>query len=205
MRQVITSREALREVVKEPMRAVAEKAIDHIDAESRRFLEASPFFLLATMADDGSCDVSPRGDPAGSVLVLDDRTLAFGDRKGNRRLDSLENILQRPQVGMLFMIPGIGDTMRVNGTATIVQGADYLPRMAVRDSAPVLSIEVTVDELYLHCTKAFLRSALWDTSTWPERKDVPTAGQIARSQHGVKVPARMIDAALRMEAKRNQY
>lgn len=205
MRQVITSREALREVVKEPMRAVAEKAIDHIDAESRRFLEASPFFLLATMADDGICDVSPRGDPAGSVLVLDDRTLAFGDRKGNRRLDSLENILQRPQVGMLFMIPGIGDTMRVNGTATIVQGADYLPRMAVRDSAPVLSIEVTVDELYLHCTKAFLRSALWDTSTWPERKDVPTAGQIARSQHGVKVPARMIDAALRLEAKRNQY
>ncbi|MFC4948947.1 pyridoxamine 5'-phosphate oxidase family protein [Pseudonocardia sp. GCM10023141] len=158
MLQVITSREALGEVVKEPHRAVAEKSTDHIDAESRRFLEASPFFLLATMADDGSCDVSPRGDPAGSVIVLDDRTLAFGDRRGNRRLDSLLNILERPQVGMLFMIPGIGDTLRVNGTAT-----------------------------------------------WPDRKDVPTAGQIARSQHGFKVPARMIDAALRLEARRNQY
>lgn len=205
MRQVITSREELREVVKEPLRAVAEKAIDHIDGESRRFLEASPFFLLASMADDGSCDVSPRGDPAGSVLVLDDRTLAFGDRKGNRRLDTMLNILERPQVGMLFMVPGIGDTLRVNGTATIVRDADYLPRMAVRDSAPVLSVEVRVDELFLHCTKAFLRSSLWDTETWPDRKDVPTAGQIARSQHGVKVPARMIDAALRLEARRNQY
>ncbi|WP_232665188.1 MSMEG_1061 family FMN-dependent PPOX-type flavoprotein [Pseudonocardia sp. TRM90224] len=205
MRRVITSRDELHEVVKEPNSAVAAKDTDTIDRESRRFIEASPFFLLATTADDGSCDVSPRGDPPGNVLVLDEKTLAFADRKGNRRLDSMLNILERPQVGMLFIVPGVGDTLRVNGTASIVEGADYISRLAVRDSEPKLSIEVRVDELFLHCTKAFLRSSLWDAATWPERKAVPTAGQIARSQHGVKVPARVIDAALRLEAKHNQY
>jgi predicted pyridoxine 5'-phosphate oxidase superfamily flavin-nucleotide-binding protein len=120
MARVIRSEEELRDVVAPPTELVANQAIDHIDDASRRFLEASPIFLLATSADDGTCDVSPRGDPPGSVLVLDGRTPAFGDRKGNRRLDSLRNILANPQVGMLFMVPGVGDTLRVNGTARIV-------------------------------------------------------------------------------------
>ena len=135
MARVISSADELREIVPPPTQVVADKAIDHIDAESRRFLEASPFFLLATSAADGSCDVSPRGDPPGSVLVLDDSTLAFGDRKGNRRLDSLRNIVANPQVGMLFLVPGSGDTLRVNGTARIVADADYLPEMAAAASS----------------------------------------------------------------------
>src|SRR4051812_36263551 len=117
MARVISSADELREIVPPPTQVVADKAIDHIDDASRRFVEASPFFLLATAAADGTCDVSPRGDPPGSVLVLDRRTLAFGDRKGNRRLDSLRNILANPWVGMLFLVPGLGDTLRVNGTA----------------------------------------------------------------------------------------
>jgi PPOX class probable FMN-dependent enzyme len=195
----------LREFVDEPHPAVAGKAIDHIDPESARFLAASPFFLLATTAADGSCDVSPRGDPAGAVLVLDDRTLAFGDRKGNRRLDSLRNIVAHPQVGMLFMVPGVGDTLRVNGTARVVVDAPYLDRMAVRGSTPTIAIEVRVDELFLHCTKAFLRSALWDTSTWPDREAVPTAGQLVRSQCETEFSVAEIDAALRRDAEANQY
>ncbi|MFC4867728.1 MSMEG_1061 family FMN-dependent PPOX-type flavoprotein [Streptomonospora arabica] len=201
MTRVIGTAAELREHVKPPVRAIAEKGIDHIDAESRRFIELSPFFLLATAAEDGSCDVSPRGDLPGSVLVLDDRTLAFADRKGNRRLDSLENILQCPHVGMLFLVPGSGDTVRVNGGARIVAEAPYLERMAMRGVTPGLAVEVTVEELFLHCSRAFARSSLWDADTWPERAEVPSAGRIARSQAGSKLPAAVFDAVLDRAAR----
>jgi len=106
---------------------------------------------------------------------------------------------------MLFMVPGIGDTLRLNGTARIVAEAPYLERMAVRGKAPVLAVEVVVEELFLHCAKAFARSSLWDTSTWPQRTAVPSAGQIVRGQHAVKVPAKVIDAALRRDVRVHQY
>ncbi|MBW0103715.1 MSMEG_1061 family FMN-dependent PPOX-type flavoprotein [Pseudonocardia sp. KRD291] len=202
----ITDETRLREIIKEPVRAVAEKAVTRVDDESRRFLEASPFFLLATTGPEGATDVSPRGDPPGSVLVLDDgRSVAFGDRKGNRRLDSLRNILHDPRVGMLFLVPGSGDTLRLNGRARIVHHPDFAERLAVSGSVPELAVVVEVEELFLHCAKAFLRSSLWDTATWPDRRDVPSAGRIAKSQSGVKVPAGVIDAALRLEARLNRY
>jgi uncharacterized protein len=206
MSRIIRSEEELRALVPPPTQFVAEKAIDHIDDASRRFLEASPFFLLATAATDGSCDVSPRGDPPGSVAVLDRRTLAFGDRKGNRRLDSLRNILANPRVGMLFLVPGSGDTMRVNGTARIVADAEYLPDLARGGVVPHLAVEVAVEELFLHCSKAFGRSALWDPATWPGKGTVPSAGQIVRSQHpAVTVPAAEIDRELEESAVVNRY
>jgi uncharacterized protein len=205
MTRVLRTEADLREFVGEPTKLVVKKVIDHIDAESRRFLEASPLFLLATSAEDGTCDVSPRGDPPGSVLVLDDHTLAFADRRGNRRLDSMRNIIQRPCVGMLFIVPGQRDTLRVNGTAQIVTEAPYLPRLTMRDVVPQLAIEVRVEELYLHCGKAFARSSLWDPSTWPERGTVPSAGQMARSQLGITIPAEEIDAALQESERVNRY
>ena len=195
----------LREFIGEPTQAVAEKAIDHVDAASARFIAASPFFLLATTAADGSCDVSPRGDPAGSVLVVDEHTLAFGDRKGNRRLDSMINIVQHAQVGMIFLVPGRGDTLRVNGRARVVADAPYLPQLTVAGVTPQLAVEVRVEELFLHCTKAFARSALWDTASWPAKGEVPTAGQMVRSQHKLPVPAKVIDEMLRHDAKVNRY
>ncbi|MFC7739839.1 MSMEG_1061 family FMN-dependent PPOX-type flavoprotein [Nocardiopsis composta] len=196
----------MREVVKEPPRAIAEKAIDRVDEQSRLFLEASPFFLLATTAPDGGMDVSPRGDPPGSVLVLDDgRSLAFGDRKGNRRLDSLRNILANPRVGMIFLIPGINDTLRVNGRAEVIRDAPYFDRLAVQGKRPELAIEVRIEELFLHCAKAFLRSSLWETSTWPDRSAVPSAGRIAKSQAGSKVPESLMNAALRLDSKFRRY
>lgn len=206
MARIIRSEEELRALVPPPTQIVAGKAIDHIDDESRRFVEASPFFLLATSAADGSCDVSPRGDPAGSVVVLDRRTLAFGDRKGNRRLDSFRNILANPQVGLLFLVPGSGDTLRVNGTARIVADAGYLPEIARGGVVPHLAVEVEVQELFLHCSKAFGRSALWDLASWPAKGEVPSAGQIVRSQHpAVTVPAAEIDAALEKSSVENRY
>ncbi|MDL5160021.1 MSMEG_1061 family FMN-dependent PPOX-type flavoprotein [Actinomycetospora termitidis] len=203
---VITDEAALREVVAEPPRAVADKAIDHVDEESARFLAASPFFLFSTTGADGSVDVSPRGDPPGSVIVLEDgRRIAFGDRKGNRRLDSLRNVLERPQVGMLFLVPGSNDTLRVNGTAQIVRDPPFAHRLAVGRSVPDLAVVVTVEELFLHCAKAFLRSTLWDPQSWPDPADVPSAGRMARSQFGMKVPAGVIDAALRVGNRFTKY
>lgn len=133
--------------------------------------------------------------------MLDDRTLAFADRKGNRRLDSLENILQHPHVGMLFLVPGSGETLRVNGRARIVAEAPYLERMTMRGITPKLAVEVQVEELFLHCSRAFARSSLWDTDSWPERGEVPSAGQIARGQSGWKLPAAMFDAVLNRAAR----
>src|SRR5688500_11577740 len=131
MARVIETEDALREIVDHPHPTIANKAVGRIDDVSRRFLEASPFVLLATSAQDGRCDVSPRGDPPGSVLVLDEHTVALADRRGNRRLDSMRNILVNPQVGMLFLVPGMGETLRLNGVARIVTEAEYLPWMAV--------------------------------------------------------------------------
>ncbi|GAA5152361.1 pyridoxamine 5'-phosphate oxidase family protein [Pseudonocardia eucalypti] len=201
----ITTLEQLREVIDEPSKLVAEKAIDHIDAESRRFIEACPFFLLATSAADGSCDVSPRGDPPGSVLVLDDRTVAFGDRKGNRRLDSLRNIIAQPQVGMLFLVPGMGETIRLNGTARIVRNAPYADRLTLRGVRPELTIEISVVELYLHCAKAFKRSALWEPDSWPERGELPTGGQLLRSQGEFAASARELDDYLDKSYRTTMY
>ncbi|SHK95280.1 hypothetical protein SAMN05443637_11519 [Pseudonocardia thermophila] len=205
MTRVIATEDELREFVEPPHPVIRDKAVDRIDEVTRRFLEASPFVLLATAAADGTCDVSPRGDPPGSVLVLDQRTIALADRKGNRRLDSMRNILANPHVGLLFLVPGIGDTLRINGTARIVADADYLPRMAVAGIAPQLAIEITVQELFLHCSKAFARSGLWDPATWPERSAIPTAGQIVKGQHPGPTPAEKIDEVLAHDVRVNQY
>lgn len=202
----ITNLAALRAIVADPPRLIAEKGIDHVDAASRRFLEASPFFLLATTGADGSVDVSPRGDPAGQVLVLDEgRSVAFADRPGNHRLDSFRNILEHPQVGMLFLVPGRDHTLRINGRARILADPPFAADFVVRGRTPRLAVVVEIEELFLHCAKAFLRSSLWDPASWPSGKDVPSAGRIAKSQSGTHVPAAAIDAALRVDARTNRY
>jgi PPOX class probable FMN-dependent enzyme len=170
----------LRRYVPEPHPHMRDKAIRVVDAESRRFLEASTFYLLATTAADGSVDVSPRGDPAGAVLVLDERTIAFADRPGNRRADSLRNLLQRPEAGMLFVVPGRRDVLRVNGRATPVRDAPFLARFAA--PAPLLGVVLEVDELFLHCGQALKRSSLWDPAGWPSPDAVAGAAELFASQ-----------------------
>lgn len=204
--RTVTTEAELREIVQQPQRAIAEKAIQVVDEQSRLFIEASPFFLLATTSPDGTLDVSPRGDPPGSVLIVDEgRSLVFADRKGNRRLDSLRNILRHPQVGMLFIVPGVNDTLRVNGHATVVRAAPYFDQLAVQGKRPELAISVEIDELFLHCAKAFLRSTLWQPDTWPDRDVVPSAGRIAKSQAGMKVPESILNAVLNLESRFRRY
>ncbi|WP_255685560.1 pyridoxamine 5'-phosphate oxidase family protein [Actinocorallia sp. API 0066] len=203
---VVRSEDELRGIVKEPVKPVWEKDIGRIDEHARTIIAHSPFVLLATANEDGTCDVSPRGDPAGSVLVLDDQRLVLADRPGNRRLDSFRNVLRNPHVGLLFLVPGMNETLRVNGRATLVSDAPFFADLAVQGKRPQLAVLVDVEELYMHCAKAFLRSSLWDPETWPDRRTLPTLGRITKDQMGLKgVPAKVIDAGLALDSKTNRY
>lgn len=182
----VTSESELRKIVEEPVAVISDKAAPAIDAETWRFLEASPLFLLASGSPDGTVDVSPRGDEAGGAAVLDERTIAFADRPGNRRVDSMRNILRNPHVGMLFLVPGTEHTVRVNGTAVITRDADVRERFAVKGIPPELAIVVTVTEVFVHCGRAFSRSKLWDTATWPSPQDLPTAGTLLKAHAAVR-------------------
>ncbi|WP_433498403.1 pyridoxamine 5'-phosphate oxidase family protein [Sphaerimonospora sp. CA-214678] len=204
--RTVTTEAELREIVKEPSQAIWDKDIARIDEHARLIIAHSPFVLLATSNPDGTCDVSPRGDPAGSVLVLDDHRLVLADRPGNHRLDSLRNILHNPRVGMLFIVPGMNETLRVNGRATLVSDAPFFDDLEVKGRRPRLAVLVDVEELYMHCAKAFLRSALWRPETWPDRRTLPTLGRIAKDHMDIKeMSVEEIDEALAQDARTNQY
>jgi PPOX class probable FMN-dependent enzyme len=150
----------------EPLPRVRDKVRPSLHQLDREWIAASPFCLVATSAPDGSCDVSPKGDPPGFVRVLDDQTLAIPERKGNRRGDGYRNILANPHVGLLFVIPGRGDTLRVNGQARLVSHAPWFDDLVVKGHRPVLAMVVEVEEVFSHCAKAFMRSQLWHAETW---------------------------------------
>ncbi len=145
------------------------------------WLAASPFCVLATAGADGTCDASPKGDPAGQLVhVVDDRTIVLAERPGNRRADGYRNLLGNPHVGLLFVIPGRGDTLRINGRARLVSDAPFFDPMAVRGLRPVLAVVVEIEEVFFHCSKAFLRSELWQPQTWDPEAGVPRRAVIAR-------------------------
>lgn len=181
--EVVTSRERLRELNKLPSHLVSNKAIDHLDDICRRFIAASPFIVIASRGLDGRLDLSPKGDPAGFVAVLDEKTLAIPDRLGNNRLDTFENLLVCPDVGLIFIIPGHGDTLRVRGKGQIVRDGALQNRLAVKGKPPNLVLVVSVEEVFLHCPKCVIRSGLWKPEQWPDRSDVPTLAE-AMIAHG---------------------
>ena len=149
------------------------KDIDHVDDVCRRYIALSPFVLIATRGPDGLLDISPKGDPAGFVHVLDEKTLAIPDRPGNNRLDTFENIIANPQVALIFLIPGKGDTLRVSGTAKVVRDAELAKQLAHNGREPALILIVNVEEAFTHCTKCVVRSALWKPDRWPDLTDAP--------------------------------
>ena len=172
---------ALTELLGEPADVVRAKLADRLTSTTRRFVERSPFVLLATAAADGRCDVSPRGDPAGFVRILDERTLLLPDRPGNRLADSLRNILANPHAGLLFLIPGLGETLRVNGRASVVTDMDILEPCAIDGKVPTLGILIEIEQVFTHCPKAFIRSQLWDPERFADRSELPSAGEVHRS------------------------
>jgi PPOX class probable FMN-dependent enzyme len=167
-RDVVTSEQELRALLGHPSDLALKKQIDTLDEHCRAFIAQSPFLLLATSDASGRCDVSPKGDPPGFVHVVDDTHLVIPDRPGNRRLDGMRNILQNPHVGIIFLVPGRDSTLRVNGRAAIVRDSEILDRLAVEGKRPHFGIGVTVEEVFLHCVKAFRRSKLWRSETWPD-------------------------------------
>lgn len=162
----VTSADELEQLLGRPEPRVAEKMRPRLHELDRLWLAASPLVFIATSDDRGDLDVSPKGDPAGFAHVLDDSTLAIPERPGNRRADGFRNVLTNPHVGLIFVIPGRGDTLRVNGRATVVRDARFFDEMVVRDHRPTLALLVDIDEVFYHCSKAFLRSKAWDADTW---------------------------------------
>ena len=179
----VTTRDELRAAVGTPGARAAGKDRYRLDDVHRAWLAASPLCLIATSAADGTCDVSPKGDPAGFALVLDDTTLVIPERPGNRRCDGYENVLANPHVGLIFLVPGRTDTLRINGRATLVADAPFFDRMVVGGHRPVLGLVVQVEQLFFHCGKAFLRSHLWDADTW-DPTTLPPRAVIARVAEG---------------------
>jgi PPOX class probable FMN-dependent enzyme len=180
MQREVTTVAELRDIVGEPDHYVANKVKDRLSAMHRDWLAHSPLAFVATTDAQARVDVSPKGDPAGFVHVIDDRTFAIPDRPGNKRVDGYLNVLQRPHVGTLFVIPGRGDTLRINGRARILADADYFDAMAVQGKRPLLALEVAVEEVFFHCSKAFLRSDTWKPETWNPTA-LPSVAQLAKA------------------------
>jgi PPOX class probable FMN-dependent enzyme len=176
----ITTYDELHAVVPPPLPAVAGKVRKELHALDRQWLAVSPFCLVATSAADGSCDVSPKGDPAGFTKIFDGSTIAIPERAGNRRVDGFSNILGNPHVGLIYFIPGRGDTLRINGRARIVKDAPFFDEMIVKGNRPQLALLVEIDEVFHHCSKAFLRSQLWKPETW-DPDAMPNRATIAKA------------------------
>ncbi|WP_309650648.1 MSMEG_1061 family FMN-dependent PPOX-type flavoprotein [Nocardioides sp.] len=176
----ITTLDSLVDLLGEPHARAAGKGRTALLDVDRDWLAASPFCVMATASDTGTCDASPKGDPAGQLVhVVDDTTIALAERPGNRRADGYRNILVNPHVGLHFLIPGRGDTLRVNGRARLVSDAPFFDEMVVKGHRPLLAVVVDIDEVFFHCSKAFLRSQLWQPETWDPTGRVPRRAVVA--------------------------
>jgi PPOX class probable FMN-dependent enzyme len=180
MRREVSTVDELRAIVGHPNNYVANKVGQRLSAVHQDWLAHSPLGFVATTDAQGRVDVSPKGDPPGFVHVIDDTTIAIPERPGNKRVDGYLNVLERPHVGTLFLIPGRGDTLRINGTARILADADYFEAMTINDKRPILALQIDVEEVFFHCAKAFLRSDAWKPETWNPTA-VPSVAHIAQA------------------------
>jgi uncharacterized protein len=180
----IRSVEALRALYRVPSERSLRKQLDRLDEHCRRFVALSPFLVIASTDAEGRVDASPRGGDPGFVKVLDERTVLIPDAPGNNRLDSLQNLIDRPGVGLLFMIPGVDETLRINGRAALRTDAALIDLCANERRRPPLVIAVEVQEAYLHCAKALMRSKLWDAGAKLDRGVLPSMGQMLKDQIG---------------------
>lgn len=190
-KDIIETEAELRSLLGTPSELASKKVIHHLDYHCVEFLSKSPFLVMATADKEGFCDVSPRGDRHGFVHVLNEKQFVIPERPGNKRVDSLRNILSNPRVGLQFFIPGLGETLRVNGKACIVRDDELLEKMAVAGRKPLLGIGVEVEECFIHCAKALKRSGLWDTESWLEKENLPSAANIL-FEHA-KLPGSSVD------------
>ena len=202
---VIETVEELRSSYGEPSERAVKKSLDRLDRHCRRFIELSPFVVIASSGADGRADCSPRGDAAGFVAVLDDRTVLLPDRRGNNRADSLSNVLENPYVGLLFMIPGADETLRLNGRAALTTDPILLDPLAVNGRAPRSGLVVEVEEVFLQCTKALVRAKLWANESRVDRKAaLPSFGQMLADHVGLP-DGEAVDRELRAKIRETLY
>ncbi|QQE76515.1 pyridoxamine 5'-phosphate oxidase family protein [Brevibacillus composti] len=185
-REVVSTEAELREWMGESSEVVKRKVITHLDEHCMQYIAKAPFLIVATADRDGYCDASPRGDAPGFVHVIDEHHLVIPERPGNRRMDSMRNILTNPQIGLIFIIPGLEETLRINGRAFVIRDADILEKMAVQGKVPAIGIGVRVQECFVHCAKAFKRSGLWTPEKWLAKEELPSMAK-ALADH-VKMP-----------------
>ena len=181
-RDAVRTAAALEAIVGTPQGLARDKVSPCLTPLMQAFVARSPFWLLATANDDGTCDVSPRGDPPGAIRILDARTLVLPDRAGNRRVDSLRNVLRNPHVGLLVLVPGMDETLRINGRAMITRNEALLATMPVQGRVPRLALVVDIDEAFMHCARAFRRARLWQPASWPRADTVPSMAAILHDQ-----------------------
>lgn len=204
--RVISTEGALRELLGEPLPLVVSKIVDHLTPATRPFVERAPLVILATSDPDGGCDASPRGDPPGFVQILDDRTLLVPERPGNRIADSLRNIVHNGHAALLFVIPGVTDTFRVDGRATLTDDPALLAPCAVEGKVPKLGILIDIEHAYTQCSKALLRSHLWDPARHLDRASLPSNGEVFASIHdGFDAPAYDAERDLRYARRDGFY
>ena len=191
--RAVTDESELRAIIGTPSSVVASKISDRLNDLTRQFVERSPFVCVATKLPGGGVDVSPRGDPASFVRILDERTLLIPERPGNRLADTLTNLLSDPAIGLLFLIPGVGDSFRVNGRAYITDDQELLAPSAVEGSPPKLGIVVSIEEAYTQCPKALIRSDLWNPERHIDRSELPSSGEMLRLQNDESFDAEEYD------------
>ncbi len=194
--EFIETLESLREVYGAASEGALKKQMAVLDPHARAFLARSPFAAIGTQTPGGLGDVSPRGDGPGFVRVLDDHTLAIPDRPGNRRLDTMENIVRNPAVSLLFMIPGMNETLRINGKGRITTDPALCETLGMNGRPALSVLVIEVQEVYMHCAKAYIRSGLWKPETWPDRSEMPSLGEILRDQTAIAEEASKIDERL---------
>ncbi|SEO93434.1 pyridoxamine 5'-phosphate oxidase family protein [Paenibacillus sp. OV219] len=176
--EIVHTEEELRSMLGYPSELVRNKVFSRLDRHCREFIAGSPLVFVATSDASGACDVSPRGDAAGFVAVLDDTHLLIPERPGNKRMDTLRNILANPQIGLIFIIPGLEETLRINGRACIIKEQERLQPLEAHGKIPLLGIGVEIEEGFIHCAKAFKRSKLWEQGSWPVEETLPNPARI---------------------------
>lgn len=200
----VETAEELRDILGELAPRVANKAKQALGPLHKAWIDASPLYFVSTVSADGHVDISPKGDPAGSVLVLDDKTVVLPERPGNRRADGFHNVLENPRAGLIFLIPGRGDTLRVSGSARLVRDAPYFDQLAIRGRRPALALVLSVESTFFHCSKAFLRSELWDASTWnPDA--MPSRAKISKALERMDDPLEVLEAYYGEEYRKKLY
>jgi PPOX class probable FMN-dependent enzyme len=178
----VTTREAVREIVGDPIPIVRNKELARLDRFCRQFIEKSPFLCLGTAGADGHIDMSPRGDPAGFVKIIDDSTLLLPERQGNQRVDSMINITENPNVGLIFFLPGVEETLRIRGHATITRDSALLEPLAMNGKTPKLGLIIAIDQVFFQCAKALIRAKLWDPQTPIKKSEFPSSAEITQGR-----------------------